>query len=189
MITALALDQSPLSTGWAVGHPNDTKPLWGVLKLKQWGDAEGERLVEFNEWLTKTIAENGVTHLFYEAPFLPRHLNFHSIEPQFFLIGHINYVAACREIPVQQVAMQSWRSRFLGTTKAPPGLKGDVARKELKQMALRACALRGWLVDNDNAAEALGILDFGLSTLDRKHAGRADILFRRAELNIWKGER
>lgn len=189
MITALALDQSPQRTGWAVGQPNNTRPKWGVLKQKTWGDAEGERLVEFHHWLAGTIRENEVTHVFYEAPFLPGHGNFHSIEPQFFLIGHINFVAAQHGIPVAQVAMQSWRSRFLGTTKAPPGLKGDAARKELKQMALKACAIRGWLVEDDNSAEALGILDFGLSTLDRKHAGKSDILFRRAELNIWKGEK
>ena len=37
-------------------------------------------------------------------------------------------------------------------------------------------------VDDDNVAEALGILDFGLSTLSRKHAGGRDIIFRRSEL-------
>lgn len=181
----LALDQSPTATGWAIGAPNG-KPLWGLLKLKKWGDDEGERLVEFDIWIRKIITEHHITHVFYEAPFLPGHGNFHSIEPQFFLIGHINYVSALHKLPVQQVAMQSWRSRFLGTTKAV-GLKGEAARKELKQMAIRACAIRGWLVENDNCAEALGILDYGLSALDRKHAGKADILFRRAELNIWKG--
>ena len=189
MITALALDQSPQATGWAIGHPSDARPKWGTFRQRKWGDDEGERLVEFCDWMTGLIAEHAVTHVFYEHPFIPRHNNFASIEPQFFLIGIINFVAARHKLPVAQVAMQSWRSRFLGTTKAPPGLKGDAGRKELKQMALKACAIRGWLVEDDNAAEALGILDFGLSTLDRKHAGRTDILFRRAELNIWKGEK
>jgi hypothetical protein len=181
----LALDQSPTATGWAVGAPNG-KPLWGVFKLDKWGNDEGERLVEFYQWMKGILSEHSITHVFYEAPFLPGHNNFHAIEPQMFLIGHINFIAALHKLPVQQVAMQSWRSRFLGTTKAV-GLKGDAARKELKRMALRACAIRGWLVENDNAAEALGVLDYGLSVLDRKHAGKADILFRRAELNIWKG--
>jgi hypothetical protein len=189
MITALALDQSPRHTGWAIGSPNDPRPKWGALKLKPWGDDEGERLLEFYNWLTATILDNHISHVFYESPFIPGHGNFHSIEPQFFLIGTINLVAAQFETPVAQVPMQSWRSRFLGTSKAPPGLKGDAGRKALKEMALKACAIRGWLVEDDNIAEALGILDYGLSTLDRKHAGKADILFRRQELKLWNGER
>ncbi len=84
-------------------------------------------------------------------------------------------------VPVQQVTPNSWRSRFLGVTK-PVGVTGKAVRPELKRMALKACALRNWYVDDDNVAEALGILDFGLSTLSRQHAGKTDVLFRRAEL-------
>lgn len=188
-ITVLALDQSPTATGWAIGSPGDRKPRFGVFKMETWGNNEGARLKQLHRWMMDKCAENSVTHLFYEQPFLPSHGNFNSIEPQLFLIGHINFVAALLDLPVQQVPMQAWRKRFLGTSKAPPGLTGNHARKELKQMAIKACAIRGWLAEDDNAAEALGILDYGCSVLDRKHAGQADVLFKRAELTIWRGEK
>mgnify|MGYP000949169420 CR=1 FL=1 len=188
-LTVLAFDQSPTATGWAIGSPNDQKPRHGVFEMDKWGNNEGDRLVQFHRWMMDKCQTNEVSDVFYEQPFLPGHGNFHSIEPQFFLIGHINFVARLLKLPVRQVAMASWRSRFLGTTKAPPGLKGDAGRQELKKMALRACSKRGWVVWDDNAAEALGIWDYACSTLDRNHSSNAGIFAGRQESKIWNGER
>ena len=85
-------------------------------------------------------------------------------------------------IPCAPVAISSWRSRFLGTTKATPGLKGVYKDEDLKAKAIRACALRGWYVSDHNAAEACGVLDYGLASISRRHAGVGDPIFRRAEL-------
>ena len=193
MPVALALDQSPTATGWAVASPEDAKPKWGVFKLDRWGDDEGERLAQFHDWLTGKIREHSVTHLFYESPIDPRGLSFVKsfdvTAKQSMQIGIILVVAHLFKIPVAQVPIDSWRSRFIGATKAPPGLKGEHARKELKRMALKACMLRNWYVDDDNAADALGILDFSLSTLSRQYAGGRDVIFRRAELKSDFGEK
>lgn len=185
----MVLDQSPTATGWAIGVPLDQRPAFGVFRMETWGAAEGARLLQFHRWLLDKCQSNGVHRIFYEEPVLPRHGNLDAIEKQLFLVGHINFVAALLKLPVAQVPIQSWRSRFLGTSKPPPGLTGDAGRKELKRMAIKSCAMRGWLVEDDNAAEALGILDYALSTVSHKHAGARDPIFRRAELNLWKGER
>ncbi len=182
-IVAMALDQSPTNTGWAIGSPLELKPAYGLFSLPPWGDHEGQRLCSFEDWLTTKIKSSGVTHLFYEAPVDVGFKSFDITIKQGAQIGKIWASAyRCGDIPVAQIAVDSWRSRFLGTTKAPPGLKGDNARQALKQMALKACALRDWLIDDDNIAEALGLLDFSLSTLSQRHAGHRDPIFRRAEL-------
>lgn len=182
-IVVLALDQSPTATGWAVGRPLEVKPSYGLFALPPWGDDEGHRICSFEDWLTTKIKSAGVTHLFYEAPVDISFKRFDITIKQGAQIGYIWGTAyRCGKIPVAEIPVDSWRSRFLGTTKAPPGLKGDNARQALKQMALKACAMRDWLVDDDNIAEALGLLDFALSTLSQRHAGHRDPIFRRAEL-------
>lgn len=188
----LALDQSPTATGFAIGQPCESRPRFGVFRLPPWNNNEGERLLAFETWLLATIAQHGVTNVFYEAPVEMGSIKSAEIDSkQKALIGCIQtntYRALKREPP--QVFVASWRSRFLGTTKAPPGLtRPEQRRAELKRMALKACAMRGWLVEDDNAAEALGILDFALSTLDRKHQSSRDVLFGRAEMAIWRGEK
>ena len=188
MIIALAMDQSPRATGWAIGSPGETTPKFGMFSLKPWNDDEGPRLAEFRDWMTALIKTHTVSHVFYESPVnVQFSKSFDVTSKQNQQIGLINLVAYDCRVPIHQVSVDSWRSRFLGTTKAPPGLKGDMARSALKDMALRACALRGWMIDDDNVAEALGILDFGLSTLSRAHAGGRDIIFRRQELRAWQG--
>jgi hypothetical protein len=191
MTVVLGLDQSPTNTGFAIGSPCEPKPVFGLFQLAPWKDDEGARLLEFEEWLLGIINKYGVTDVFHEAP-----VEIHGFKnptvtyKQDALIGCIqtNTYRALKKEP-RQVAVNSWRARFLGCTKAPPGLKGDAARKELKRMAMKACVLRNWLVENDNTAEALGIWDFGCAAIDRRHAGRTDILARRAELSVWKGEK
>lgn len=185
---AMALDQSPNATGWAMASPNDPRPRFGVFTLPPWRDEEGPRLCAFEDWLSDHIRKNGVSHLFYEAPVdvpyiagRPAPKSFDVTSKQNQQIGAIAMAAHRCNVPVAQVTANDWRRRFLGVTK-PVGITGKAVRPELKRMALKACALRGWYVDDDNVAEALGILDFGLSTLSRKHAGGRDPIFRRAEL-------
>lgn len=192
MTLALALDESPNATGWAVGSTEGERPTWGVFRQLPWRDDEPERLAQFRDWLVETARYHGVTHLFYESPIDPRGLSFiksfDTTAKQSMQIGIILMVAHDLKLTVAQVPIDSWRSRFMGATKVP-GLKGDHARKELKLMALKACALRGWYVEENDAADALGVLDYGLATLSRKYAGSADVIFRRRELKADFGEK
>ncbi len=193
-IIALALDQSPTSTGWAIGKPCDTKPKYGLYPMDRWGDEEGQRLCQYEEWIIATIKEHRITHLFYESPVQVRPkiiykngkailLNvksFEVVEKQLEQLGAIHMAAHRAGVHIEQITPASWRMRFIGKTSVP-GLSGDALRKELKFMAVKACALRGWYIESDDVADSLGLLDFGLSTLSQKHAGSRDTIFSRTQ--------
>lgn len=206
-IVAMALDQSPDNTGWAIGRPNDRRPLFGKFKLASWGIDEPKRVAAVYRWLTKMITEHGVTHLFYELDVpragigkaimsspkrgAPRPIVINSKDPaitrnQNAVIAMCWLAAELQGIPVAPIDVNAMRDRFIGLRHIP-GLQGDHQRKELKRMAMKACAMRGWLVEDDDVAEALGHLDLGLSTLDRKHLSSRDVLSTRAEFAIWNG--
>lgn len=187
-IVALGLDQSPTATGYAIGRPNGPKPVFGTYRLPAWKEAEGERLASFERWLTELARDYRVTHLYYEAPFLPRHLNADAIKPQLFLIGLINLVAAKLNLDVAEVPIDAWRKWAFGYCRIP-ALKGDAARKEWKRLAKVRCLKNNLLVEDDNAAEAALILDYGLSDADHSHRRQAGIRHRRAELEHWMGNR
>ena len=81
------------------------------------------------------------------------------------------------------VAIQSWRSHFLGVAQAPKGMaKGDVRTNWLKDAAIKKCMERGWLVQYHDEAEALGIMDFALACLDAGYDQKIGPYVRRAEL-------
>jgi hypothetical protein len=179
-IVAMGIDQSPTSSGWAIGSPSNDKPKYGLFELERWGDFEGARLCKFEDWLIATVKENSVTHIFYEAPVNVAMKSFDITSKQSMQIGAIHMAAFRCRTSISQVTPNDWRKRFLGFTK-PVGITGDKVRPELKRLAVKACAQRGWYIESDDVAEALGILDFGLSTLSHRHAGSRDPLFRRAE--------
>lgn len=61
--------------------------------------------------------------------------------------------------PPEMIAIQSWRSKTHGKTRAPEGLSGtEKGRVWLKKQAFDFCHAEGWEPDSDNAAEALCML-------------------------------
>lgn len=187
-IVALALDQSPTATGFAIGRPNGSKPVFGTYRLPSWKGVEGERLASYERWLMGLISEYRVTNVYYEAPFLPSHSDADAIKPQLFLEGLINLVSARLTTDVAKVPIDAWRKEAFGFCRLPV-FKGDAARKEWKRMAKVLCLKRGHMVEDDNAAEALLILDYGLGDADANHSRNLRLNGRRAELAHWMGDR
>jgi len=187
-VVALALDQSPTATGWAIGRPDGSKPAFGTYRLPTWKDAEGERMLVYERWLTHLVAEYRVTNLYYEAPYLPRHSDADAIMPQLHVIGVITLVAARMKVDIAKVPIDAWRKQAFGYCRLPV-LKGDAARKEWKRMAKVVCLKRNLLIEDDNAAEAVLILDFGLADADPHYSRNLRIHGRRAELQHWMGDR
>lgn len=186
-IRAMALDQSPRKTGWAIGSPGEATPKYGLYEMPAWADHEGERSLAFQEWIFGMITSNGVTDVFLEAPV--EHgkwmKSFKVTQSQAYQFGgalSMTYAALRKE--ALEIDVNEMRKRFIGTSAPPPGLKGDHGRAWLKQAAIKACAMRGWIVEDDNVAEALGHLDYGLSTLSKRHAGKSDIIFNRSAHQI-----
>lgn len=179
---AIALDPAPRNTGYAIGDADVKVPVFGKLSLASWGDEEGDRLLAFGRRLTDLCRKYSVTHIFREQ--LPPGItqNSTTYQHQVMVLGEIARVAAKLALPCAVVLIADWRTRFLGTARALPGLKGDHGRKWLKEQSIAACARRNWFVEDPDAAEACGILDYALATLDRGYCGRTDSIFRRNEM-------
>ncbi|MEN6302290.1 MAG: hypothetical protein ABFD96_06155, partial [Armatimonadia bacterium] len=96
--------------------------------------------------------------------------------------GIVLELAHARGIRAGAVSIQSWRSHFLGTAKAPAGLAKAKRTDALKDMATRRAAERGWLTQYHDEAEALGIMDFALACLDPDYEHRTGPVVRRTEL-------
>lgn len=179
--------------GWAVGSVDGSAHDWGVKSLAYPKNQEGKAFKAIRDFMISAHEQYLFERVYYEQTFLPReerdeHGNLKSREGafadrfvQFGLTAVI--MGTCEELglPHYQVPIHSWRKRFIGTAKALPGLKGHRATKWFKDQAIAACCKRGWLVDDHNAAEALGILDYALCTCDRSYKVRTDSIFRRAE--------
>lgn len=159
-------------------------PAAGLFRMRSWGDDEDVRCHEYVLWLESMCEKHKPTHVFREQLYPIIHpRDFATREQQSMVVGLIAATARRFNCEYRQVLIADWRKRFLGTTKALPGLKGDKARKWFKDQAIVACARRGWDITQEDAAEACGILDFGLATISRDYASRGDRLFWRAEFD------
>ncbi len=196
-IVAMAIDQSPNHTGWAIGKPMDPKILFGKFPLPPWGDDEPARVYAYKLWLDGMLDRHGVTHLFYERPvpaaglgkavtYVPtRGANAGKVrarvvnqkdpnitDNQASVKTIIWLCAAEHRIPVNPIDVNHMRLHFIGRSSVP-GLQGEAHTNELKSLAMKACAQAMLLPEDHNVAEAIGHLDFALSTLDRGHARKS----------------
>ena len=171
--SVLALDQAMVSTGWAHYRAGDDKPTWGLREDTPWGNQEGQHLWAFFEWLGHLCTDLQVTHLFVEdVRFSHKHEE--TLTQLVASIGQIGQAAIVAHLltkrgqPVEFAAVSplDWRPLFIGKHKKPGGMVDYQWRKLLKEMAVNACLKRGWLVDNDDMADALGILTFGVCSVD-----------------------
>lgn len=188
-VTVLGLDQST-STGWAIMSPTMKVPVWGVLKLPT-GDDETGALRALYDHLAWAVGEHGVSHVYFEQPLIPQHqVTMGSLRQFMYVAGVQLATALLLNRSAEQVPIQAWRKGFTGFGAAPAhdieaGRKldtGPVRRKWWKEQAVKACLARGWLVDDHNAAEAIGIAEFGLCCLAPSYRMRTGPLFRRAEM-------
>ena len=188
--SVLGIDQSMTSTGWAHYRFGDKLPTWGLHTMPHWGEREGKYGWEWYKWLGGKIMELQVTHLYLENTFNPNHDE--ALTEKLAQYGQIlladmavTLIAESldAEIDFRLVTVQQWRDEFIGG-KPPPGLVKHQRRKWLKDKSVEACVARGWMVENDNVADALGIMNFGCCIIDPNYAVRQGPLFRRAEMKV-----
>lgn len=187
-ITELALDIS-MSTGWAIGSPDMVRPTSGVYRTYAWKGNQEQRVLEFYNWLEAKHAEHRLTGICYEYTFIDaKRFDPDFIECQKSYVAMVWLFCAQRGLRVAHCPIGTWRKQFLGAADraAVRDLKGKEFRAERRDMnkgaAMKACALRGWMVADDNEAEACGILNARLSQLDRLYAQRSLPHARRVEL-------
>lgn len=198
----LALDPSMTATGWAHWLKGDKAPSGGVFPLPPWGDDEGKYLNQWRRWLTDMIWDRQVTALYFEDnSFALKHgsdddkrgFQHHETTTQklatFGLMSNALQAADDAHIDGILVTPQQWRTRFWGVERPPKSLTKSARRTWLKERSIQACVERGWLIDNDNIADAHGILDFAMCCVDPVYESRSGPLFRRQQLRRENEER
>lgn len=186
--SVLGLDASMTQTAWAHYREGESKPTYGLFRLPPWGDDEGMYLWQWFEWLGKLCTELAVTHIFIEDVRF-KHKHEETLTQMIASIGLIGQAAIVAHLltrrgqPVEffSVWPRDWRAVFLGAMPKPDGINPAVWRKMLKEAAIAQCNLRGWLTDNDNEADACGIMTYGVCTIDPAFQTRQGPLFRAAE--------
>ena len=127
----------------------------------------------YRDWLRASLLAHGVDAIAVEMPIpmgnIPGNADTHSQASYFWECAQ--EVTFSLNIELVGVAIQSWRSFFLGTSVAPKAPKPPEhilatrqkewqsawRRKWWKQKAIDTCAKHGIIVKSDDAAEAIGI--------------------------------
>lgn len=141
--------------GWALWSPEQAKPVLGTLRLNRFDvDEIAPVLEKLRRHLSDIYQLHPLDGVFYEAPIMTRVDKLRTLQ---LLLGLANMVEWwCLKVGVKcrQVEMRDWRRHFMGMATG--------GRDALKAAAIEACRVRGWSPQNDDEADAAGVLDYGL---------------------------
>lgn len=170
--SVLALDLATV-TGWAVYSSGMSRPFSGHIKLPPNPEVVGPAALKLWEFLNDQHKMHRFTHIGFEAQHIAARppkldengkkvskggIDINVIYKLIALGGITEMFAAAAGIHCYKVPIATWRKFFLG--------KGSgFNRAAAKQMCLSRCEQLGWDTLDDNAAEALGILDYFLDLL------------------------
>mgnify|MGYP000851116008 FL=1 len=186
--SVLGLDPSMTCSGWAHYRKGDKAPTWGLIQYPAWGDDEGRYLWDWFERVGRLCSDREVTHIFIEDVRF-HHQHSETLTQMIASIGLISmativaYKLTQRGQPVELLSVQPqvWRKLFLGALPKPDGMSKHLWRKALKEAAVGQCHKRGWMVEQDDEADACGIMTYGVCTIDPAFQTRQGPLFRAAE--------
>jgi hypothetical protein len=171
-MTVLALDLATRA-GWALHSSGDAAPKFGTLDLRDQPGQVGKAMETLRLAIGAIQREYGpLTMIVFEQQHLAGHGNLNSLKKLICLAGMVEWMAHCLSAECREVNIAQWRQHFLG--KPAPRVKNGRRvstwdRVTAKAAAIARCTAYGWDVeDSDDAAEALGILDFALA-LDADH--------------------
>lgn len=174
----LALDLSKRSTGWALWDRDWEKPRYGTWTLGSEFTNDGMTFAKLHRFLNDLYKVHAFEFLWYEEPITPAQLQGHTtiqtIHLAVGLAAHAQSFAHARRCRIAKaVNVEQWRKHFIGSdianeTKAKvrrarkAGDKRASARDKLKRLTVERCRLFGFYPDKDDAADAIGILDYCL---------------------------
>jgi len=176
-ISALALDLAT-TTGWAWHAEGMPRPFFGAFRLPGDPGEVGRPADALERWLRQIFVDTKakglpITHFFFEAQHVGMKINIDTVYRLIALGGVVEKFAYQTRPPGQKkswcykVHISEWRKHFIGRG---AGFKRGADKRYLpgedpKELAIQKCAEFGWHTDVADAAEALGILDFGLSMI------------------------
>lgn len=177
----LGLDQAPVGTGFAYGEPGG-RPTFGYHPNGDYGDNTARLRKHVREWLVNLIKSAGIERIYFEQIIVRKHgLHMPTLHKQFAVVGGIETAAEMLGLldDCYEVLIADWRTEFYSGGR--PSKTADSESDGWKAMASPECARRGWLTDNHNVAEALGIWHFGCVCTDRIYRVRSGVHKRRAQ--------
>jgi hypothetical protein len=158
----LALDLSLSSTGFAFWQSDSERAVIGHWKLADKMKWRAGGFVRLHKHLLEIHRETSIDHIVYEEPLSQASLtgrsNIETIETQVGLAAHVQSFAAAVKATETQIHQATWRRHFVGVI--PRGTK----RVDLKAMAFKRARELGFDPACDDESDALGLLDFMLST-------------------------
>lgn len=168
-------------TGLAFWSPGMEKPRSILLELpsgEEWNGRAYRKLYEAL-WAIHQIAGDvaPITKVYFEAPISPGHMQgFTNAKTIYRLVGLVAVLEMFADVigaNCMFVYATSWKRNFFG---AGIGMK----RAEAKKASMARCRELGWFPEDDNCADALGILNYALTVHEAIEVPWADKLVPRA---------
>ena len=195
--SVLAFDLAT-TTGWAWHAAGMPRPFFGAFTLPGKPGDVGQPADALERWLREMYirtrdAGSPITHFFFEAQHVDAKINIDTVYRLIALGGIVEKFAwqvkpkGQKKAFVYKVHISTWRKHFIGrgggfkrdkTAKGKPYLPGE----DPKEIAIQRCGEYGWHTDIADAAEAIGILDYGLSLIpNHPRPWRDELLMRKAQ--------
>ncbi|MGH0004099.1 hypothetical protein ACQU0X_28845 [Pseudovibrio ascidiaceicola] len=173
----MALDLG-VKAGWAVsieGQPN-------IAHTHSFDSPNrGARLSDFLDFLERRIVTYEIELVYVEdrLPVKARGQQTNQKAEDFIpmMRGVVELAAHRHGADFEKVAARTWRKHFLGVGVAPRSVTGS-GRAWFKQQAIARCKRLGLKFDDDNSAEAQGILDYAKSRNSKAFGALSGDLFR-----------
>lgn len=153
----LALDISKTGTGWAWWKPGTEKPVVGKWVLGSEYTSDGQTCAKLHQELAAHYLVMPFDRMFSEKPLTETQRDGNSGQHTDILnklSAHAESFAYSYSIPLQLIAIRSWRSPFIGPQKRET--KGPT----LKKLTMARCRQLGFQPRDDNEGDALGILTY-----------------------------
>lgn len=126
---------------------------FGTMDLKP--QKGGEFFESLSDWIDHLVADYRPSAIVVEAPAIyGKHPNLKGVKAG----GIAELVAWRHKLPCLTASPAQWKKGFVG--------KGNAKKPEI----MAECIRRGWMVEDDNAADALGLLDYCINWM---HEGDA----------------
>jgi hypothetical protein len=149
--------------GWACGTLDRTPIAHGVVNLPaHTGRERGRYLAAFRNWLDTAIKTMAPTGILLESPILTPKTNVAAVSKLWCLAGIAELVAWDHELQCEEADLGNIRLHFIGVRRAPDHIRKKDRRAWLKYTIVTECRSRGFQVADDNDADALALLSYGL---------------------------
>lgn len=178
MAAYLGLDLSKRSTGWALWPEGQNRPACGTWELGSELTSLGRVFLRLHQRLNEIHTVTPLTRIWYEKP-LGAEAQTSDIQLAIAhgLAGHVESFGEAMQIRSDAVNIVSWRRFWLGGL--PKRKRRESGSKvDLKHMAFERCRMLGISPGKHDAAEAVGILSYGLDLAGIQVPWRDEHLFQ-----------